>query len=106
MGGGPRAAAARPSGDDGVRRYLQELSAHRLLTAADEVALGRAIAAGRQAAAALAGRSAPAAERRRLEQLVAEGDAARERIRQIEAKALTKLRHPCAPPALRQLVHS
>ncbi|HVM52304.1 MAG TPA: sigma-70 family RNA polymerase sigma factor [Acidimicrobiales bacterium] len=80
MGGGPRAAAARPSGDDGVRRYLQELSAHRLLTAADEVALGRAIAAGRQAAAALAGRSAPAAERRRLEQLVAEGDAARERF--------------------------
>ena len=30
----------------------------------------------------------------------------RERIRQIEAKALTKLRHPCAPPALRQLVHA
>ena len=30
----------------------------------------------------------------------------RERIRQIEAKALTKLRHPCAPPGLRQLVHA
>ncbi len=30
----------------------------------------------------------------------------RERIRQIEAKALTKLRHPCSPAALRQLVNA
>jgi RNA polymerase primary sigma factor len=30
----------------------------------------------------------------------------RERIRQIEAKALTKLRHPCTPPHLRRLAAS
>ena len=46
MGGTPRSTAVRPSGDDGVRRYLHELSAHALLTGADEVELGRAIAAG------------------------------------------------------------
>jgi RNA polymerase primary sigma factor len=41
---------------------------------------------------------------RTLEDLGREFSLTRERIRQIEAKALTKLRHPCAPPALRQLV--
>jgi RNA polymerase primary sigma factor len=41
---------------------------------------------------------------RTLEDLGRELSLTRERIRQIEAKALTKLRHPCAPPALRQLV--
>jgi RNA polymerase primary sigma factor len=30
----------------------------------------------------------------------------RERIRQIEAKALTKLRHPCSPPGLRRLAEA
>jgi RNA polymerase sigma factor (sigma-70 family) len=64
-----------------VRRYLQELSGHTLLTGADEVTLGRAIATGRDAAAALAaGRRLADGERRRLEQLVADGDAARERF--------------------------
>jgi RNA polymerase primary sigma factor len=41
---------------------------------------------------------------RTLEDVGREFALTRERIRQIEAKALTKLRHPCAPPALRQLV--
>jgi len=41
---------------------------------------------------------------RTLEDVGREFSLTRERIRQIEAKALTKLRHPCAPPALRQLV--
>ena len=40
-----------------------------------------------------------------LEDLSREFDVTRERVRQIEAKALTKLRHPCAPPpALRHLI--
>jgi RNA polymerase primary sigma factor len=43
---------------------------------------------------------------RTLEDVGKEFSLTRERIRQIEAKALTKLRHPCAPPALRQLVHA
>src|SRR5688572_33375301 len=81
MGGTPRGTAVGPAGDDGVRRYLQELSSHRLLTAADEVALGRAIAIGREAGIALGRkRSLDAVERRRLQELMATGDAARERF--------------------------
>jgi RNA polymerase primary sigma factor len=41
---------------------------------------------------------------RTLEDVGREFDLTRERIRQIEAKALTKLRHPSTPPVLRQLV--
>ena len=71
----------RPSGDDGVRRYLQELSVHSLLTGADEVELGRRIAVGREASIALAsGPAIPASERRRLQALVSTGDIARERF--------------------------
>jgi RNA polymerase sigma factor (sigma-70 family) len=40
---------------------------------------------------------------RTLEDVGRDFDLTRERIRQIEAKALTKLRHPCTPPALRRL---
>ena len=40
---------------------------------------------------------------RTLEDVGRDFDLTRERIRQIEAKALTKLRHPCTPPALRHL---
>jgi RNA polymerase primary sigma factor len=43
---------------------------------------------------------------RTLEEVGQEFHLTRERIRQIEAKALTKLRHPCAPAALRQLVNA
>jgi RNA polymerase primary sigma factor len=81
MAGAPTRAVTGPSGDDGVRRYLQELSVHTLLTAADEVTLGRAIAAGRDAATLLAsGGSLTDAERRRLTKTVADGEAARERF--------------------------
>jgi RNA polymerase primary sigma factor len=38
-----------------------------------------------------------------LEEVGIEFDLTRERIRQIEAKALTKLRHPCTPGRLRQI---
>ena len=40
---------------------------------------------------------------RTLEDVGRELGLTRERIRQIEAKALTKLRHPCTPPSLRRL---
>jgi RNA polymerase primary sigma factor len=40
---------------------------------------------------------------RTLEDVGRELGLTRERIRQIEAKALTKLRHPCTPPTLRRL---
>ena len=81
MSGTARSTAVRSAGDDGVRRYLHELSSHQLLTAADEVALGRAIAIGREAGIALARkRSVSEAERLRLDTLVADGDAARERF--------------------------
>ena len=43
-------------------------------------------------------------EPRTLEQVGQEFRLTRERIRQIEAKALTRLRHPASPPALRGLV--
>jgi RNA polymerase primary sigma factor len=43
---------------------------------------------------------------RTLEDVGKEFALTRERIRQIEAKALTKLRHPSTPPALRQLVNA
>jgi RNA polymerase primary sigma factor len=39
-----------------------------------------------------------------LEEIGVDLSLTRERIRQIEAKALTKLRHPCTPPVLRHLV--
>jgi RNA polymerase primary sigma factor len=45
-------------------------------------------------------------EPRTLEQVGREFRVTRERIRQIEAKALTKLRHPTSPPGLRALVES
>jgi len=81
MGATVRSTATRPAGDDSVRRYLHELSAHQLLTSADEMALGQAIAVGREAGIALARkRSVSVAERRRLERLVEVGDAARERF--------------------------
>ena len=41
-----------------------------------------------------------------LEDVGREFELTRERIRQIEAKALTKLRHPCTPARLRHLVQS
>ncbi|MGH2686758.1 MAG: sigma-70 family RNA polymerase sigma factor [Actinomycetota bacterium] len=41
-----------------------------------------------------------------LEEVGTEFDLTRERIRQIEAKALTKLRHPCTPGHLRRLAEA
>ena len=57
---GSRRAGEAGGGDD-VRRYLDEVGAHELLTAAEEVALGRRMAAGRSAAVRLAAGEATAA---------------------------------------------
>ena len=80
MAGTTRTGRDVDGGDDSVRRYLVQLGAHPLLTAADEVHLGRAIATGVAAAAELAnGRGGPA-RRAELQALVTTGDAARERF--------------------------
>ena len=79
MTGSRRAGDA--GGDDGVRRYLSEVGAHGLLTAADEIDLGRRVIAGRAAATRLAGTEPHAtADRRALTAAVADGVAARSRF--------------------------
>jgi RNA polymerase sigma factor (sigma-70 family) len=72
-------AAGRRGGDDALRQYLEEVGAHELLTASDEVRLGQAIAAGRAAAARLE-RVRRADERAGLARAVEEGEAARQRF--------------------------
>ena len=79
-------------GEDLVRRYLDELGAHSLLSAADEVRLGKAIAAGVAAAARLAGdESLAAAERATLGAAVKAGAAARERFIQANLRLVVSI---------------
>jgi RNA polymerase primary sigma factor len=76
----PQRVGGTGQGDtDLLRRYLDEIGRHRLLTAADEERLGSRIEAARHAAATLDddSRRFDAAERARLEQAVADGAAAR-----------------------------
>ncbi|MEX2659136.1 MAG: sigma-70 family RNA polymerase sigma factor [Acidimicrobiales bacterium] len=69
------------AGDDSMRRYLHEVGGHSLLSAADEVDLGRRVVAGRAAAARLAAAEALSArERRALAAVVADGESARARF--------------------------
>jgi DNA-directed RNA polymerase sigma subunit (sigma70/sigma32) len=64
-----------------MRRYLDEIGAHRLLSAGDEVELGRKVVAGRAATELLAGSvSRMAGERTTLASVAAEGEAARARF--------------------------
>src|SRR5437867_7283524 len=69
------------SGEDLLRRYLQEVAVHPLLTASDEQDLGARIAAGRDAAERLRSDDplTPAA-RRKLRAIVHTGEDARERF--------------------------
>jgi RNA polymerase sigma factor (sigma-70 family) len=70
----------RTSSDGGetLRRYLDEIGAHPLLNAPQEVELGRAMATGQQAATTLAdGSTATPTRRRELRRLVAAGEHAR-----------------------------
>jgi RNA polymerase primary sigma factor len=68
----------RRGGEDTIRRYLHEIGGHDLLTAADEVVLGEAIARGRAAEASLPG--ARGAEAARLRALVDAAEQARQRF--------------------------
>ena len=72
------------AGGELLRRYLDEIGAHPLLTSADEEALGRALDAGREAAVELEGTPRPG-PRRRAELEEALADAAEARRRFIQA---------------------
>ncbi len=68
-------------GDGGMRRYLDDIGVHRLLSAGDEVELGRKVVAGRAAAELLAvAVSRTAGERATLATVAAQGEAARARF--------------------------
>ena len=63
---------------DNLALYLDGVGSHRLLTADDEIRLGQAMEAGREAAARLErGEAAAARDRAKLETLVREGESAR-----------------------------
>jgi len=90
---------------DLLRRYLQEIGGHELLTAADEVALGQAIRLGRDAESALestAGRL-PVGAREELEQVAALGRRATQRFIQCNLRLVVSIARryqPCALPLL------
>ena len=79
---GTRAVAARGDEADLLRRYLDEIGAHPLLSAADEVTLARAIVAAKVAQDEIDSTTAwmPVARRRELRNAITEGDAARRRF--------------------------
>ena len=66
------------TGPDAVGLYLEEIAAHDLLTAEDEVRLAQLIDAGRRASVALERSSATVRERRQLRKAVQQGEAARD----------------------------
>lgn len=65
---------------DFLGMYMEENAHHDLLTADEEVALAKAIEAGKEAAERLEEETLTAAERSRLERIREEGEAARERL--------------------------
>ncbi len=79
---GTRTTATRGDESDLLRRYLDEIGAHPLLSAADEVSLAIAIVAARVAQEEMDAATAriPVARRRELHKAVTEGDAARRRF--------------------------
>ena len=84
--------AREAEGEDLVRQYLDELGAHSLLSAADEVRLGKAIAAGVEARARLADdEPVEPAERARLAADVEAGAAARERFIQANLRLVVSI---------------
>ena len=104
MAGGSLGAVVASGGPDLVQRYLREIGAHALLSAADEVALGEAIDAGRRAEAALAGTGPPLhdAERARLEALAEDGRQATRRFIQANLRLVVSIarRYPPTMPLL------
>ena len=79
---GTRAVSARGDEADLLRRYLDEIGMHPLLSAADEVMLARAIVAARVAQDEMDNTTErlSVAKRRELRNAVTEGDAARRRF--------------------------
>jgi RNA polymerase primary sigma factor len=85
-------AVAAKTGDDPMRQYLIEVGAYALLTAADEVALGETMAAGRAAREALDdGSTRPLRERRELERTARAGDDARQRFIQANLRLVVSI---------------
>jgi RNA polymerase primary sigma factor len=77
------------SGGELLRRYLDEIGAHPLLTAADEEQLGARLAAGRKAEHAL--ESCPPRERAALEAVVREATEARRRFIQCNLRLVVSV---------------
>jgi RNA polymerase primary sigma factor len=77
-------AVRSSAGGELLRRYLDEIGAHPLLTSADEEALGRALESGRDAGVELEGTPRPGS-RRRAELEATLADAAEARRRFIQA---------------------
>ncbi|CAN5762294.1 N/A [soil metagenome] len=78
--------------DDLVRRYLDELGAHPLLTSGEEISLAGAISVGRDAAEKLATvPPPPSAERRRLNTAVAAAGEARQRFIQCNLRLVVSI---------------
>src|SRR2546421_6716462 len=79
--------------EDLVRQYLKEIGAYELLTAADEVALAKAIEAGRDAEAELDPPAATltAVRKRQLRALVVSGDDAKRRFIQSNLRLVVSI---------------
>src|SRR5918912_3492420 len=78
--------------EDLVRRYLREIGGYELLTSAEEVALAKAIEAGKRAAAELArSRSLRPGRRQELEALAAQGRHATQRFIQANLRLVVSI---------------
>jgi RNA polymerase sigma factor (sigma-70 family) len=84
---GARSAA----GGELLRRYLDEIGAHPLLTSADEEALGLALERGRVAAAELDGRPRSGTRRAELEGILADAAEARRRFIQANLRLVVSV---------------
>jgi RNA polymerase sigma factor (sigma-70 family) len=80
------------AGGELLRRYLDEIGAHPLLTSADEEALGRALDAGREAAVELEETPRPGPRRRaQLEEVLADAADARRRFIQANLRLVVSV---------------
>ena len=79
--------------EDLVRQYLHEIGAYPLLSGADEIALGAAVQAGREATDVLraAGKALSPARRRQLDRAVAIGEEARGRFIQANLRLVVSI---------------
>ena len=94
--GGARVATRRKSAEseareDAIRQYLDEIGAYRLLTAADEVELAKAIEKGQQAQEALDQANHSDAQRRKLLAFVRRGQEARHQFIQTNLRLVVSI---------------